>query len=350
MDEQSGSSAPIGQPPGQEGPSGPPPHYQPPPQYVPYYAPPPRRGLGWLWPVFGGILGCLPWIVLFFVVVGLIASGLGSEAPQGNIALIRIEGVIVAGKSGGTFLGGRVSGSETVAKLLKEARDSGQYKAVVLRVNSPGGSAGGSQEIYQAIKKVREAGKPVVVSMGDIAASGGYYVSAPADKIVANPACDTGSIGVIISWLSYEGLMQRYGVSNNTLTAGKYKDIGSSYRKVTPEERKLIQGLLDDTYDQFIQAVAEGRNLDAKRVRSLAEGKIYTGRQAQKLGLVDQLGTLDDAVNLAGKLGHVARPEPAELEHGTLFDRLFGTDLRAKDYSHLLRDDRMVWLMRLPEQ
>jgi protease-4 len=170
-----------------------------------------------------------------------------------------------------------------------------------------------SQEIYQEVRSIREKGKKVVVSMGSVAASGGYYIAAASDKIVANPGTLTGSIGVIMELANVEGLLQKIGVQSVVIKSGRHKDIASPFRKMTPEERELIQKVLDDVHDQFIDAVAEGRSMQPSEVRALADGRIFTGRQAKEKGLVDELGGLQDAVRIAGEMIG-ARGEPKLVE------------------------------------
>jgi protease-4 len=193
-----------------------------------------------------------------------------------------------------------------VVRALEEHLEDPGIRAVVVRVESPGGVVGPSQEIHDAVARVRKKGKPVVVSMGAIAASGGYYLAAPANHIVASPGTLTGSIGVLMQLAEIEGLLKKVGVHLEVIKAGRYKDVGNFARTMTPEERAILQALLDDMYDQFVTAVAEGRRLDRAKVLELADGRVYTGRRAKELGLVDSLGGLEDAVNTAGQLAGIS--------------------------------------------
>jgi protease-4 len=178
---------------------------------------------------------------------------------------------------------------------------------VVLRVDSPGGSAAASQEIANEIRRFKEdTGKPVVISMGSVAASGGYYISVYADKIVASPATLTGSIGVISEFIYIQGLLDKLGLQMEIIKAGEHKDMG--LRPMTDEERQIMQTITDDLYGQFVVAVAKGRNLTQETVRKLATGQIYTGDQALQLGLVDELGDREEAIELAAKLAGVTTP------------------------------------------
>jgi protease IV len=182
--------------------------------------------------------------------------------------------------------------------------------AVVLRVNSPGGVVAPTQEIFAAVERVRAAGKPVVASMGSVAASGGYYVAVAANRVYANPGTLTGSIGVVMQLANVEGLLKKVGVDYIVVKAGAYKDIGNIARPMKPEERQVLQALLDDVYGQFVKAVAERRGLDEKTVRAFADGRIYSGQQARALKMVDEMGGLEDAIEAAAKLaGIVGRPK-----------------------------------------
>ena len=202
---------------------------------------------------------------------------------------------------------------DTVRALDRLAKNEG-IRAVVLRVDSPGGGVAPSQEIYDAVVRVREK-KPVVASLGNLAASGGYYIASACDPIVANPGTLTGSIGVIMQTANLSELLKKLGFQGIVVKAGKFKDIGSPLRDMTEEERRLLEGLLDNVHGQFIGAVAKGRKLTVEEVRPLSDGRIYSGEQALKLHLVDQLGGLRDAVYLAAqRAGIVGDPHWIEIE------------------------------------
>jgi len=205
-----------------------------------------------------------------------------------KVALVELEGIILD--------------ADELVRELKAHRENPMVRAVVIRINSPGGVVGPTQELHQAIVKTRQAGKPVVASLGGVAASGGYYVAVAADQIYANPGTLTGSIGVIMQTANVEQLMKKVGVDFVVVKAGDYKDIGSFARPMTAEERRVLQALLDDVHGQFIGAVAQGRKLDRARVTQFADGRIFSGSQAKSLGMVDALGGLEDAVAAAGKL------------------------------------------------
>ncbi len=196
-----------------------------------------------------------------------------------------------------------ISSEETV-RQLKKYREAVAIKAVLLRVESPGGGVAASQEIYEEVRKTREV-KPVVVSMGSVAASGGYYVACGASRIVANPGTITGSIGVIFQYLEFEEMMKKVGVRAPTYTSGPLKDMGSPFRGSTRADRESFDALIQDVYQQFVDVVAEGRGLDEKVVRKYADGRIFTGRQALVWGFVDTLGTYEDAISIAADLAGI---------------------------------------------
>lgn len=195
------------------------------------------------------------------------------------------------------------SSRETIEDILS-FREDNSIKAVVLRIDSPGGGVGPSQEIHEEVKKLA-AIKPVVASMGSVAASGGYYMAVPAVRIFANPGTLTGSIGVIMEFTSYQQLLEKVGLKNHVVKSGEHKDIGSPTRPMSENDRKILQGVIDDVHQQFIAAVAEGRKMEPARVGKLADGRIFTGRQAVEAGLVDSLGNLQDSIEAAAKLAEI---------------------------------------------
>ena len=217
-----------------------------------------------------------------------------------RVAVVRIEGVILD--------------SRDAIEELRKYRENPGVKAIVLRIDSPGGGVVASQEIYAEVLKTRTEGKvKVVTSMGNLAASGGYYIAAATDKIVANPGTLTGSIGVIMELANVQGLLEKVGVQSVVIKSGKHKDLASPFRTMSPADRAILQTVLDDVHDQFIQAVASGRAMKVEQVRDLADGRVFTGRQARTARLVDELGDLQDAIKLAGKMGGIAG-EPRVVE------------------------------------
>ncbi|CBK40204.1 Peptidase S49, putative signal peptide peptidase SppA [Nitrospira defluvii] len=221
-------------------------------------------------------------------------------SSQDRVALIRIEGVILDAQA-------------TISEL-KHYSENPLVKAIVLRIDSPGGGVVPSQEIHDAVKRVKnKSNKAVIASMGTVAASGGYYIAAATDRIIANPGTLTGSIGVIMEMANFEGLMKKVGVEGVVIKSGRFKDVGSPLRKMSDEERKLLQSVMDDVHHQFIQAVADGRSLEVSDVEPLADGRIYTGRQAKEARLVDELGDLDDAIHIAADIaGMEGEPKVVE--------------------------------------
>lgn len=213
-----------------------------------------------------------------------------------RLQVVRLSGMIYEDtESSSPFMTEKDSPSY-VKKQLRRIIENDNIKGVLLRINSPGGTVPTSQEIYGLVQEVRKKGKPVVVSMGDVAASGGYYIAAAADKIVSNPGTLTGSIGVIMHLLNWQETEKKIGLQPVVIKSGAFKDIGSADRPMTPAEHDLLQSIIMDSYDQFVTAVADGRKMDKEVVKKLADGRIYSGRQAFANKLVDQVGGYDDAV------------------------------------------------------
>ena len=219
---------------------------------------------------------------------------------QERVALIRIEGVILDAQA-------------TIGEL-QQYSENPLVRAIVLRIDSPGGGVVPSQEIHDAVKRVKnKSNKAIIASMGTVAASGGYYIAAATDRIIANPGTLTGSIGVIMEMANFEGLLKKIGVEGVVIKSGRFKDVGSPLRKMSEEERKLLQSVMDDVHHQFIQAVADGRSLELTDVEPLADGRIFTGRQAKEARLVDELGDLHDAIHIAADIaGMEGEPKVVE--------------------------------------
>ena len=242
-------------------------------------------------------------VAAMLVTAGCLSTSIGA---RDKVAVISLSGTITSG--GGSFLFGSVITPSLVREQLQKAQNDDAVKAVVLRVESPGGGVVASQEITKEIVEFKQA-KPVVVSMGTMAASGGYHISAKADKIVALQGTQTGSIGVIAQIPNVEGLYEKLGIKMQVFKAGKYKDMYAGVRDLTPEEEEIMQNMIDEYYEQFVTVVTEGRGLSKEQVRSLATGQLYTGTEAEKLGLVDELGDLDTAIDLAAELAGVESPK-----------------------------------------
>jgi len=291
-----------------------------------------------LWMVIGAgvafALVCASCGGFFVIAASLGASDLAVVGPA--VAIVRVEGIIASGAPPvDPFSTATGAYSSIVVDHLVQAEEDPDVKAVVLRVDSPGGSVVGSDEIYQQVLAMN---KPVVASMGELAASGGYYVSAPADEIFANPGTLTGSIGVISQFINIEGLLEEYGVEVTTVKSGEFKDIGSLFRSMSDEEQASWQSIIDETYQEFVRIVAEGRELPIDEVKELADGRIYTGRQAMALGLVDQLGNLSAAVQHAAELGGI-EGEPRTIEYQqplNVFQGLFGMTHPADTLSNIM--------------
>jgi len=250
-------------------------------------------------------------IALVFQVPGLRKA---KKITANKVAVVYVEGIIMGGRGQAGILNEQ-GGTDNVIKQLHEARDNKAVKAIVLRINSPGGSAPASQELGEEIKKLRATGKIVVASMGDIAASGGYLIAEVSDKIYANPATLTGSIGVYIPYSNWEELYKKIGIQQEKIKSGPHKDILSPARALTVEERAMIQIMVDDLYQQFVEVVSEGRHMNEDQVRKLADGRVYTGHQAKDLGLIDEYGNLYDAIDGAAALAGMG-PNPEIVEYG----------------------------------
>jgi len=228
---------------------------------------------------------------LFLIILSALFTLFLQEAPiSGKVALVKIEGPIIESKS--------------IVDEIKGYVKDRSIRAIVLRVNSPGGGVAPSQEIYAEVKRAA-AIKKVVVSMGSVAASGGYYVSSPATKIIANPGTITGSIGVIMEIPNFKELMDKLGIKTEVIKSGKHKDIASVFRGVGKEERDILQGLMNDVHEQFISDVAESRKLPLENVRKIADARVFSGRQAINIGLVDELGDLEHAIKVAATLAGI---------------------------------------------
>jgi protease-4 len=231
-----------------------------------------------------GVLLLFFFFILFYI--GRSAGKPGRLSFGDKIAIVEIRGMITQSQG-------------IIEEIHQYTEDTG-VKAIILRIDSPGGGVGPSQEIHREVVKAR-AKKKVFASMGSVAASGGYYIACASDKIVANPGTITGSIGVLMEFTNLEELFKKIGVKGVVLKSGEHKDIGSPFREMTPEEKKIIQMVIDNVHQQFVQAVAEGRKMDRDRVAQIADGRILTGEQAKQLGLVDDIGNLQDAIDLAAK-------------------------------------------------
>ncbi len=293
----------------------------------------PSAGKSAIWVLAAVIVGFLLPVCSCAVLMAAGITGLGflgsssstSSTGTGDaVAVVKVEGAISSGDKE-DYSTGAVSGM--VIEDLRQAAEDVTVKAIVLRVDSPGGTVTGSAQIYEALLAMD---KPVVVSMGGVAASGGYYVSAPADFIYARADTVTGSLGVIMTLYNAEELISEIGVDVITITSGPNKAMGSSWDEMSPEQLEIFNQFIDESYNDFVQIVADGRGLDVERVRELADGRIYSGRQAVDNGLADGLGNLDDAVQKAADLGGITgTPRIIEYQHIPPFEQLlFGISSR----------------------
>jgi len=230
-------------------------------------------------------------LVFFFVLLFFIGRYLGAKPGRfafgDKIAIVEIRGVIA-------------QSSGIIEELHLHLEDEG-VKAIILRIDSPGGGVGPSQEIHREILKIKSK-KKVITSMGSVAASGGYYIACASDLIVANPGTITGSIGVLMQFSNFEELLKKIGIKGVVVKSGEHKDIGSPLREMTPDEKRIMQEVLDNVHQQFIQAVAEGRKLDYSKVVQIADGRIITGEQAKNFGLVDKMGNLQDTIDITAEM------------------------------------------------
>lgn len=228
------------------------------------------------------------------------------KSPSGEIALVRIQGMLMD--------------SQNIVRQLSDYRHNPGVRGILLRIDSPGGAVAPAQEIYSEIMKLRADHKTVYASMGTVAASGGYYIACAADYVLANPGTLTGSIAAVMAFSNIEELTNKIGVKPVIIKSGKYKDVGSPLRAMNPEERKLLQNVVDDVHQQFVQAVAKGRGLSVSEVKEIADGRIMTGQQALKLKLIDEIGGLEKTLELlAKKIGVEGRPKVIEEKEKTPF-------------------------------
>ena len=240
------------------------------------------------------------------------------KSPSGEIALVRIQGMLMD--------------SQNIVRQLSNYRHNPNVRGIVLRIDSPGGAVAPAQEIYNEIMKLKADHKTVYASMGTVAASGGYYIACAANYVLANPGTLTGSIAAVMAFSNIEELTDKIGIKPIIIKSGKYKDVGSPLRGMKPEERKLLQSVVDDVHQQFVQAVAKGRGLPVSEVNEIADGRIMTGQQALTLKLVDEMGGLEKTIELlAKKIGVEGRPKVIEEKEKTpFFDWLLQSSLPSR--------------------
>lgn len=282
-----------------------------------------RRRRSWII----GFLGVLAICLLVVLGTDVLTRWLGSEKalPTGEkVAVVRVEGMVLDAR-------------QVVEALERQAKDP-KVKAIVLRVDSPGGAVAPTQEIFRAVRALSKK-KRVVASLGSMATSGGYYVACAAERIVANPGTLTGSIGVVVHLANFEKLLSKLGIEGQVVKSGDFKDMGSMYRPLSERERNILQEVVNDVHEQFVEDVARSRNMELEKVRTIADGRIFSGRQAKGLGLVDELGGLKEAIQLAAKMAQI-KGEPLVLEEPKekfsllrwLLDSSFGSLVTNREY------------------
>lgn len=297
-----------------------------------------------------GILMFLGFLLLGGFMILAIFSGMMRAGSQGH-SRIR-ESVLVPGEDGhgtivvipiqGTIFGtGSVTASSDMVRMYAEqfqrAAEDKDVRAVVIQMDSPGGGLTASDMLYREVSNLKEKGKPVVVSVGSLAASGGYYVIAPADYIVASPTSLVGSFGVIMQHMDVSGLMEKIGIGVQPIQSGESKDIGSPFRHMTPEEKAYFESLLVSFHDRFIGIIAEGRGLEVDKVKALADGKVFLATDALGYGLIDEIGYLDEALEKARELGGTEEPRIVSYSRFNVFEELFGMEARATPLERLAR-------------
>ncbi|MBN1154047.1 signal peptide peptidase SppA [candidate division KSB1 bacterium] len=266
------------------------------------------------WVIAAIIFACFIFLIFAAsIFISGFRGGMDDSSSGGSkIALVELEGVI--------------SDSEEIIRQLDKYSENRSVKGIVLRIDSPGGGVTASQEIYEKVKRVRDSGLPIVASMGSVAASGGYYAALGADTIFASPSTMTGSIGVIAEIPNTQKLFDKLGIQFNTIKSGKFKDTGSPYREMTIEDRRYLQNMVDNHFQQFVDAVVTERNMSRSQVLKYADGRVYTGLQALEYGLIDTLGLYEDAINFAAELAGISG-EPKTIKEKkrkmTWFDLMF---------------------------
>lgn len=284
--------------------------------------------------IIGGALIASVFFVLF--IAGIAVLG-GLTKNDGDFFYVR-------GKRIGIIeVTGVINDAQDVVDQLIRYREDGSIPVIVLRIDSPGGVVAPTQEIFDEIHKTRKAGKKVIVSMGSVAASGGYYIACAADSILANPGTLTGSIGVIMQMPNVRGLFEKLGIDWAVVKSGEYKDTGSFARRLTGEERQYMQTVVDDVYGQFVDAVVEGRSLTRDEVLKIADGRVFTGNQAKSLGLVDRIGTYQDAIGLAADIaGITGKPRTVKKRRNPLFDLILNSlNTVSGEYSSVFLEYRL---------
>jgi protease-4 len=298
-------------------------------QNQPTYPPKKDNSGRWFWGIFLSLLfmGMIIVAISFFAFASAIKRDGGEFVSGGSgdkIAIVEINDVIVS--------------SEKTVEQIKRFREDKSIKAIIVRVNTPGGGVAASQEIYEEVKKTRDSGKIIVVSMGSIAASGGYYIAVGSSLIIANPGTLTGSIGVIAQFISIKDLAEKLGISQTTIKSGSLKDAGSPFKTMNDSDKAYFQDVVDNSFGQFLDVVAKERKMDKETLLQYANGRVFTGLQAKEYGLIDSLGTFEDAIRITGKMAGI-EGEPRivrEKKKFSFFEEVMGskiedvTDIKGK--------------------
>ncbi|WP_078379399.1 signal peptide peptidase SppA [Sutcliffiella halmapala] len=278
---------------------------------------------------------------------GFIEKVIEEGSPNRKLVVLEVNGAIQDIGTDVTSIFSAGYNHRQFLKMLDQAKEDDSVKGIVLRVNTPGGGVSESAEIYKRLVEIKEeTEKPIYVSMGAMAASGGYYIAAPADKIFATNETITGSIGVIMQGMNYKELAERYGVKFETLKSGPYKDIMSPTKDMSEEERQILQTMVDNMYDRFVKVIVDGRNMSEAEVRTIADGRIYDGQQAKDLNIVDELGYFEDVVDAIKEDHNLGNVKVVEYEENLGFGSLFSMNVN----SLIKPDSEMQMLARLINQ
>jgi len=290
----------------------------------------------WFWGIFLSLvfIGLVFVAVSFIIFASALKRGGGEYISSGSgdkIAIVEINDVIMS--------------SEKTVEQIKKFREDKSIKAIILRINSPGGGVAASQEIYEEVKRTRESGKIIVVSMGSIAASGGYYIAVGSSLIIANPGTLTGSIGVIAQFISIKDLAEKLGISQTTIKSGSLKDAGSPFKQMNDSDKAYFQDVVDNSFMQFLDVVATERKMDKETLLKYANGRVFTGLQAKEYGLIDSLGTFEDAIRITSKMAGI-EGEPRivrEKKRFSVFEELLGSKIEdVTDIKNKLFDEPIL--------
>ena len=271
----------------------------------------------WFWGIFISLIViAIMFLAISFLYLAKVTSSSGDRYYEqtggggGKIAVVNLDFTILS--------------SESIVRQFKKYGEDKSIKAIILKVNTPGGGVAASQEMYEIIKQTRDSGKPVIVSISSLGASGGYYAACGGSIIIADPGSLVGSIGVIMNFMNFKDLAEKIGVSQTIIKSGDLKDAGNPLREINEKDKEYFQSIVDDSFDQFLEVVSKARNMDKEKLKEYADGRVFTGRQAKNIGLIDSLGTFEDAIRIASRMGGITG-EPSiikEKERLSLFERI----------------------------